>query len=377
MSEYLKRYIGVLTLHGPVFIGSGRELTKKEYVFTDNTRTEVGVLDVAEFYMLLKNKKLDQQYEDFLLRDKKRDLFSWLREVGISVREIKEAKCFKYTLPMGEPDSERAKWTVMETMKDPYGKPYIPGSSIKGMLRTVILTGRIASGELPREMICEFMDHVRKGSGGRNWFLRDDIRNIEAELFNTLNNNERKKEDAVNDSMSGIIVTDSRPVKTSDLVLCPKVDSQTDGGDKKINILRECIKPGTEIKFGITIDETKCKETVTSIMSAVESFDKVYSECFLNAFKRHDNLPERAVFIGGGCGYVSKTIVYPMLGKQEGIKSVRTIFEKTNVPREHKHNRDVEYGAAPHILKETIIDGMHYQMGLCSLTIKERKKKEV
>ena len=43
---------------------------------------------------------------------------------------------------------EKGRMQIMNFMRDPYGNPYIPGSSIKGMLRTILLAADIMKNPL-------------------------------------------------------------------------------------------------------------------------------------------------------------------------------------------------------------------------------------
>ncbi len=366
--SYLKTLEGKLITCGPVFIGSGREITKKEYLLLDR-RTKAGIIDTESFYDFLRKKGLSGKYEDFLLHEKRMDLFSWLKNVGLRSQEI--TPYMKYIIPIGDigQDMSRAKWEVKESIKDPYGCPYVPGSSIKGMLRTILLSGQIMSGGIAAKAKAEVQSGSRNPNPRRNTFLQRESRMLEAVVFNSLNRNERKKEDAVNDSLSGLIVSDSAPLSTNDLVLCQKVEIHTDGREKVLNLMRECVKPGTAITFSITIDPSLCKETKESIERAVSDFDAMYIRDFLKSFRYRESLPDGAVFLGGGSGYVSKTVSYPLMGKDEGIRFVQNVFDKTKVPYSHKHNMDREYGVSPHILKCSRIGGNLYQMGLCSLKL--------
>lgn len=49
MKNYLKSYRIHLKVLGPVFIGSGKELSKKEYLFYKNN--QIAVIDIAKFYL--------------------------------------------------------------------------------------------------------------------------------------------------------------------------------------------------------------------------------------------------------------------------------------------------------------------------------------
>ena len=55
MSQYLKSYQVELRTVGPVFIGSGKEISKKEYIFLENKR--IGILDIERLYFYLVKKR--------------------------------------------------------------------------------------------------------------------------------------------------------------------------------------------------------------------------------------------------------------------------------------------------------------------------------
>jgi len=79
------------------------------------------------------------------------------------------------------------------------------------------------------------------------------------------------------------------------------------------------------------------------------------------------------IFIGGGAGFVGKTLVYPIMGKSKGVDAVVQIFNNTGVSSEHKHNKDKSLGVSPHIVKVTEYNGQTLQMGLCEFYMDEEK----
>lgn len=169
--------------------------------------------------------------------------------------------------------------------------------------------------------------------------------------------------------MSGIIVGDSEPLSREDIILCQKWEQHTDGTYKTLNILRECIKPGTVIKSTLTIDETLCNIKKEDILEAVQLFYEQYYQNFQKKFSRSDRRKPNTVFLGGGSGFVSKTVIYPLFGEKEGIETVKNIFDRTNVPKTHQHYKDTRIGVSPHILKCTRYQGKEYMMGECELNI--------
>ena len=82
-----------------------------------------------------------------------------------------------------------------------------------------------------------------------------------------------------------------------------------------------------------------------------------------------DQMFDETVFLGGGSGFVSKTVIYSLLGEREGVQAVKDIFDKTYVPKEHKHYKDCRLGVSPHVLKCTKYCGKTYMMGQCKFKI--------
>ncbi len=369
MKKNLEIYRAQLTALSPVFIGSGSELSKKEYLFL-NGRREVGIIDIQTFYRVISQKGLRSRFEMFMMDAGTRtNLSGWIRENGIREQEIK--KCLKYTIDSGDTDIQRGTPIhIMECVKDPYGMPYIPGSSIKGMLRTILLNGRmIRNPERFKQGKEALLRAVLNAPPkvNRNQFLRNEKNMMEKTCFYSLHRNEKKHDDAVNDELSGMIISDSEALTLQELVLCQKIERHTDGTEKKLNLLRECIRPGTRINFNITLEKDICPVRREDILKTIESFNDVYYNCFLKAFRGMDYPKQGQVYLGGGIGFVSKTLIYPLLGKKEGLDTTMKIFQCTGVPREHKHYKDTAYGASPHIVKCTNYQGQCMQMGCCKL----------
>ena len=195
-----------LTALGPVFIGKGSELSKKEYLFLDGRKT-AGVVDIEKLYGAAVRNGLGKHFETYMMdpRDK-RNLGQWVREEGLSGQEVRS--CLKYAVDSGDTVIQRGTPVqIVECIKDPYGLPYIPGSSIKGMLRTVLLAGRILKdpGKFDRDRE-QALKTVRNtyGKVKRTTFLQAERRSVEQNGFYSLNRNERRREDAVNDELSEI-----------------------------------------------------------------------------------------------------------------------------------------------------------------------------
>lgn len=368
MEQYLKSYHVIMQTVGPVFVGSGKEIMKKEYIFMDDRKT-VGIPDVQRLYAVLMKNKKEKAFEEYLLGKGSMNLTEWLDRQRIKERDLKPL--LKYVLDCGDAVIDRGgnKLQIMECVKDAYGNPYIPGSSLKGMFRTILLGADIINAPEKYQREKENIRREAVQKAGRNYYLKKDMDKIEYKMYRTLDRPKSKPEDAVNDLMQGFIVSDSEPLATSDLVLCQKIDRHVDGTERKLPLLRECIKPDTEIRFTITIDTNLCKLTGKLLMEAVKAFISNYYSNFSKSFSGMD-VPKANYVLCGGCGFVSKTIVYPMFEKTEGIEIAQRVFEHTipeQINRQHKHYKDKQYGVSPHTMKCTRYQGKLMQMGVCKI----------
>lgn len=96
------------------------------------------MVDLEKMYQFLKNKGLESKYEQYLMSRDTMKLGDWLKRNRIDIPDIR--KCIKYEIECGDVIGvESRDMEIQEHIKDPYGMPYIPGSSIKGMLRTILL----------------------------------------------------------------------------------------------------------------------------------------------------------------------------------------------------------------------------------------------
>lgn len=373
MKRNLKSYQITLTVTGPVFVGSGREISKKEYLFLQNKKA--AILNIEKLYGMLTKKHLQREYEKYMLSNQKETLGVWLRRNQVSVTDT--LQCVRYYLENQDTMVEKGRTLqIMECMKDPYGNPYIPGSSVKGMLRTILLCDDIIRNPEKyrecREMIKKELFSERNYRGqkiNRKQVLARAVSEAERKCYYLLDRPESKSGDAVNDILSGIIISDSEPLDIKDLVLCQKIERHPDGREKKMNLLRECLRPGTKIRFSLTVDESICSVTDKQIMQAIKVFSELYYDNFLRRFIGSDRLMPDTVFLGGGSGFVSKTVLYALFPGKEGIRIIQEIFRKTGVPENHDHKKDLEYDVAPHILKCTCFQGKTYQMGMCHFKI--------
>ena len=258
-----KKYKLTLTAEGPVHIGDGGKYGKKDYFLTK--QGTIAILDVLNFVGELDPDQLND-YCKFLKNDSRTGLQEYLdRKKGLDAVAQREQL---YTLNAKLARARRGSYQYLDIwrfVKDAYGCPYVPGSSIKGMLRTAILTSLIARDRQVYERLYNEGDVLKN-------LKRADM-GIQQKAF-WIEQPNKDKNSAVNDILKYLSVSDSEPLSTDDLVLVKKYDkfSKDDYGRHKkrlgkisdeeayyqgneLNIYRECLRPGTMISTTITIDE--------------------------------------------------------------------------------------------------------------------------
>lgn len=376
----INNYIINLTVLSPVFIGSGEEISKKDCLYLTNER-KVYIMDSMKMFNGIKKLGLLNKYEEYLLDSSQKNFFVFSKENSIVLNEVKSWA--SYVLPMNnitELYSSRKTGggsdNILSFIKDKFGCPYIPGSSLKGAIRTVIQNAECMSQN-------EKFENVRRQIENEHYFnkkkyLYDPSKQISTDLFNTLNRKEEKKNDVVNDSFAGLRISDSLPLDTSSLILCQKIDRHTDGKDTLLPIKRECLKPGTKVQFQLEIDNEMMNITPKTIMNYASLVFNDYSNTFLSKFSDTNIAFTEAtvpLIIGGGTGFATKTSVYPLYkNKSAAIRTVQRILINTTATKKskdpHKHSDDtIKYHISPHIRKCTKYNGKIYDMGLCDIDI--------
>ena len=376
MEEMQKHYRMMIKAIGPIHIGDGQKIGKKEYIYLRSKR-RVFVPDLRKMTAGLQERNLLQAYEKYLLYDGRSDLQLWLKENGCTEKDFRAWE--SYELEAGdaflrpEGGNSRPPKEINTFVKDVYGNPYVPGSSIKGMLRTALLSYELrhASGkkEDQKEILKEELEREAAVQNcKRKKYLSQQIKDLEVHAFHTLNRKADKPKDMVNSCLSELIVSDSKPISRKNLTLCQKIDVKLNGKKAPFPILRESLIPGTEIYFELTINKG-FPYTIEQIMEALNEFQQISYKAFYSRFKRGKN-EKGIVWLGGGCGFLSKTIIYPLYEKK-GVKVTDQIFQKTlgEKYRKHHHNTDVSNDIAPHVCKCTYYHGVLYDMGMGQIRI--------
>lgn len=359
--EALQHYRIKIEALSPIHIGNGEKIGKKEYIYLPWDQLVI-VPDINRMYGDLQKKGKGQEFIDYMLRNKVDALGSWLGKQGYQKKDYQAWE--RYELAAGDAfltKEARAK-DILCFIKDPYGLPYVPGSSLKGMIRTALL-----AWETDRDPVA--YDKIRKdirvnvGQGKRKTLLKE-TQKMEEIAFHIVDRGKKDKSDAVCCDLSGLIIGDSDPISPEHLVLTQKIDHTLEGKDRPLPILREALSPGTDIYFDLTIDTKICPYSIEDILDALSFFQQVCYEFFYKRFKRGSKRTD-VVWLGGGAGFLSKTVLYPLFGV-EAYKIADKVFQATLGKNYvvHKHQKDTALRLSPHTCKCTRYNGELYDMGM-------------
>lgn len=361
MRNFLKNYEFTLTVKGPVHIGDGKTLTKVDYFFY---KDRIYFPNLHKMFLYIKQMHLTSDYESFMY-SARNDLTYWLNDKRI-ISAVAE-KCTDYSISLVGSSASKPR-NLSTFVKDPYGNPYIPGSSLKGLIRTLLLAKEIVDNpDDYAEIERDIRRGIRNPRANKNNMLNSESSTLEEIAFHKLNCSDKRK-NAVNDVFKGLIVSDSQPLSTNDLIVTEKIDYNIVGNEKPLPLYRESLVPNTQVKFNVTIDTSIFNYTIDDILQAVKLFAEDYYTYFSSNFIGIKKPTSNTVWLGGGAGYVSKTIMYNLFG-DDAYNIVSSVL---NVTTKHHHDKDTKKGVSPVTVKLTKYNNTLCHCGECTLSIAEK-----
>lgn len=361
----------------PVFIGSGERLHKKEYIF-DVQQGRIHFLDFTRLVDFLKSRGLLARYEQFLLQPRQNDFKIFLNDNQIKEKDY--LAFIQYSIDAGEAARTDKFREVLTFNKDCDGYPYIPGSSLKGAIRTALAAWLLKNGSWEREQreieAAELPRQMR-------YYLARESSSLERKIFYRLDRKNPKDGktifNPVNDFMQAIRISDSTALSLDNLTLVGKYERRPDGSINLLPIFRECLIPGTEVRFQITLEMPMLEKlgmNLESIGIALHQFADEHYANFEQHFQEQPNDAEVSarqgvdIILGGGAGYASKTILYNLYSQHEKALPLVARIMARQFPPQHGHNQDASrHKVSPHILKTALYKDEYYQMGRCELIL--------
>lgn len=181
-----------------------QQLYQKEYMY--NTRNgKVSFLDEQKFFSFLVEHDLVDKYGQFMLSEQS-NLWAFLtKDCGISDAELKTLT--RYQIEVGDAlDAEHSLKEIHAFQRDAQGHAYIPGSSIKGALRTAWLLSAVLADRSTGHILAQ----NRRAAFPEETYV------------NQLHLHGSIASDAVNSIFRGIQVSDSLSISDNCMMLAGK-----------------------------------------------------------------------------------------------------------------------------------------------------------
>lgn len=370
MKNPYKSYRMKLATLSPVFIGSGEEFNQGQYIFDNKTMT-VKVLDEEKFAFFLSKNNLIDEYSNALIQyGKNINLKRWLEEKGIPLNLpifSKTISC-KYltTNKFGKTKTATSLNTIKTFMKNSDGHAYIPGSSIKGAIRTAFCSYLVH--KYKNQFQIEWQD-LRQALLKRNnkSITNQIIKHIENKCFNLIKCNDVKAEKR--DIFSTLIVGDSDSIPANELYITTRLDcaiQKENPTSMPMNL--EVVGSNVDIHFYLSVDTSfGTYFSIEKIKEVLDFYTKqqINNEIYAEVVREGDIMPN--LCLGGMTGYFNKNILYSLAPtKQEAVNVLREYFVNSFPKGAHRENDLV---IAPHTIKAVKDSGDIIPLGWCKLDV--------
>ena len=162
-------------------------------------------------------------------------------------------------------------------------------------------------------------------------------------------------DDILDSIFRGVQVSDSAPIDNDKLILTGRTlisplsaarVEDFDGDAKDLPLYQECVRPGETIRFRLTLDQSILNRyahpiTKDALLEAIAEFSRFYQDAFLSHFPQGHpvaNIPDTPhLILGGGTGFLSKTVGYPYLKDDYAATLQRTVELTRALPEVCNH----------------------------------------
>lgn len=385
MSKRINHAQLLLTVVSPTNIGGPETLTTKDYMYNYDSG-EVYLLNNYEWFRFLSRHNKLAEFElymqDEMVRPNGRTMYDWAKNaigasqltkdtLGSAIGSIMKSSIYN----KGRKNSLN---DITPQIRGANGDVYIPGSSIKGVIDSAIISHMLRNNKAFRSTVQRELRkvlEVYKRKNARNLF-KDIFKMVNLAILkhiHVLTNNEGKPfKGILANAFRGISISDAMPMGAIQTEVLKKEDSCiAEDGTHAISVHRECILPNQKFSFTVTLDTAMTKEIgITSIDQVLdilqEDFDATH-KLLVSKFKKvspsiFKALEPANAYIGSNTGFVQKTIIMAAFTDDEkiGIDIIKAILDVNFQKAEHDRKDTV---MAPRAIKLVKWNGNYYEMG--------------
>ena len=371
-----KMKLEVLT---PLHIGGAdykSKLDKKEYIFDKDKKT-LTLIDNEKFIAFLIKKNLFEKYIAYIennvnakvmIQNRNINLLNFLKANNID----KDIQDFRKKAPVKLDMNIENMNDIKLMLRDVQGKPYIPGTSIKGALINLLLVDYIIKNR--EEFFKEkriILSECKKANDDRSIKgLKNEIKKIVNQIEKSIVYGDNK--DLEKSKRFGISVSDSYSYSNTRTNFYQDIDEKrtTKVGEdktKSMPVAREYIIANSIFDFDITLDidlleESKLK--IKNIDDLIASLENAMSYLIDVLDDKNSPRTENLV-IGANTGFLQKTIVYALFeDEKERLEVVKKMVHKNQKNAIGNHLNDK---FSPRVLNRIKINNKNQLAGLVKI----------
>ena len=379
-----------LTIVSPTNIGGPEKLTTKDYMYNYDAG-EVYLLNNYEWFRFLARHNKLAEFEIYMqnemVRPNGRTMYDWAKNtigasqltkdvLGPAISSIMKSSIYNE----GRKNSLN---DITPQIRGANGEVYIPGSSIKGVIDSAIISHmlrrdarfRAAVQQKLKELLYKYRDFQydkRRFKREFNSILREVNKLIDCNIQVLFKNSEKRVNGILASAFRGVSVSDAMPIESIKTEVLKKEDTCIDeDGTHEISVHRECILPNQKFSFTVTLDTAMTKEIgITSVDQVLailqEDFDATH-KLLASKFKKvspsiFKALEPANAYIGSNTGFIQKTIIMAAFTDDEktGIDIIRAILDMNFEKAKHATK---DLSMAPRAMKLVKWNGHYYEMG--------------
>lgn len=377
-----KMKLEVLT---PLHIGGAdykSKLDKKEYIFDKDKKT-LTLIDNEKFIAFLIKKNLFEKYIAYIennvnakvmIQNRNINLFNFLKANNIA----KDIQDFRKKAPIKLDMNIENMNDIKLMLRDVQGKPYIPGTSIKGALINLLLVDYIIKN---REKFSKekriILSECKKTNDDRSIRgLKNDIKKIVNQIEKSIIYSDNKSLEK--SKKFGISVSDSYSYSNTRTNFYQDIDEKRTnkpGEDKSrpMPVAREYIIANSIFDFDITLDIDLLEESKLKIKNIDDLIDSIENAMsyLINVLEDKNSPRTENLVLGANTGFLQKTIVYALFeDEKERLEVVKKLLHKNqkNVIGNHLNDK-----FAPRVLNRIKINNKNLLAGLVKIMKVEEK----
>ena len=379
MNDFLESRICRLTCVAPVHIGSGEVLKSFEYLY-DKDRRQVYFLHEGKWAHFLASHSLLDEFTAILDRTgnfSRENIWKWLQGKGFGAEACNAFIKYKAAVQADLSDKKDTLNDISTGVCDVSGSLYVPGSSIKGMLRMGIIFHLLENRPGMKE---KFHREMYKALQSEN--PKKTLGNLSKTIEEALLEYKDDKKN-VHKCLAGLQVGDAlaEAGTVPESVILQRTYGITCGGRKKefekdLDVFWECIPAGSKFRLRISMDKAMLQKIGISSIEEIFGYCRLFMQRGLKLQekvfgRRYGALFDEAqgadCFLGAGTGFLQKSLWFSLFADEaEAMRALRGFLDQSFWM--HRH-RERDKAISPRTIKLAVSGRQKQMMGLCKLEV--------